>query len=287
MVTAPRDGKGGLRGWLPQNYDLSDRSFTIAASASNGWSSAARPFAERELDQRRQIVQPELLHHPAAIGFYFSLRAGQVIQRRACATGLTVRIDAVDRDALAEVAPVWGSVAWHEAHRHGRAPFRARGRAVRAAASGRGGCRGWRCARRQLRRQSSDARCARSESRQPELKHAAVRIEPARLAWHYCVFGRVGATRWLRLQRSLRAHFPAFDYCACVPLWCGDDEDGALLLRAASLRSADPSRLQAIEMEFGLAEPDTLRYDDSRRSLRRRLRIRFAADGSALAAHGR
>jgi assimilatory nitrate reductase catalytic subunit len=113
-----------------------------------------------------------------------------------------------------------------------------------------------------------------AQSRQPELKHAAVRIEPARLAWHYCVFGRVGATRWLRLQRSLRAHFPAFDYCACVPLWCGDDEDGALLLRAASLRSADPSRLQAIEMEFGLAEPDTLRYDDSRRSLQRRLRIR-------------
>jgi assimilatory nitrate reductase catalytic subunit len=86
------------------------------------------------------------------------------------------------------------------------------------------------------------------------------------------------------LQRSLRAHFPAFDYCTCVPLWCGDDDEGALLLRAASLQPADPSRLQAIETEFGLAEPDTLRYDDSRRSMRRRLRIRGSQlIGAALA----
>jgi assimilatory nitrate reductase catalytic subunit len=123
-----------------------------------------------------------------------------------------------------------------------------------------------------------------AESGQPELKHAAVRIEPARLGWHYCVFGRIGAARWLTLQRSLRAHFPAFGYCACVPLWCGDDEEGALLLRAASLQPVDPARLQAIETEFSLAEPDTLRYDDSRRSVRRRLRIRGShLMGAALA----
>jgi assimilatory nitrate reductase catalytic subunit len=123
-----------------------------------------------------------------------------------------------------------------------------------------------------------------AESGQPELKHAAVRIEPARLGWHYCVFGRIGATRWLTLQRSLRAHFPAFDYCVCVPLWSGDDEDGALLLRAASLHPADPARLEAIESDFGLADPDTLRYDDSRRAVRRRLRIRDSQlMGAALA----
>jgi len=111
-------------------------------------------------------------------------------------------------------------------------------------------------------------------SGQPELKHTAVAVEPARLDWHYCVFGRVGAARWLALQRSLRQHFAAFGYCACVPLWSGHDDDGALLLRAAAATPPDPARLEAIEAEFGLAEADTLRYDDRQRFARRRIRTR-------------
>jgi len=121
-------------------------------------------------------------------------------------------------------------------------------------------------------------------SRQPELKHAAVRIEPARLPWHYVVFGRVGGARWLSLQRSLRAHFATFDYCACVPIWAGDDADGALLLRAAAARPPDPARLEAIEAQFGLDGSDALRYDDARRAVRRRVRIDGARMiGAALA----
>jgi assimilatory nitrate reductase catalytic subunit len=124
-------------------------------------------------------------------------------------------------------------------------------------------------------------------SGQPELKHAAVRIEPARLGWHYCVFGRVGPERWLALQRSLRAHFAAFEFCACVPLWGGSDEDGAVLLRAAGVQPAEASRLDAIEAEFGLAGADTLRYDDSRRAVRRRVRVRGAQLAAAALAGDR
>jgi assimilatory nitrate reductase catalytic subunit len=108
------------------------------------------------------------------------------------------------------------------------------------------------------------------ESRQPELKHAAVRVQKAELPWRYVVFGLVAAERQLGLQLALRAHFAAFGYASSVPFG-HDDARAGLLFRAAAAAPADAALLQAIEDAFGLAEAASL--DDPRRGLRARLRV--------------
>lgn len=109
-------------------------------------------------------------------------------------------------------------------------------------------------------------------SKQPELKHAAVRIQKAQLPWRYVAFGLVPAARQLALQFELRAHYHAFGYASCVPF--GRDEDGAgLLFRAAATQPAESATLAAIEEALGLHE-DVAALDDARRRLRSRLRVR-------------
>jgi assimilatory nitrate reductase catalytic subunit len=109
-------------------------------------------------------------------------------------------------------------------------------------------------------------------SKQPELKHAAVAIEPASLPWRYVVFGRVPAAQQLVAQRDLRAHFERFAYAVCVPFGF-DDGAAGLLLRAAAPGPIDAETLDAIERAFELDTAGVQRYDDTRRGLRRRVRV--------------
>jgi assimilatory nitrate reductase catalytic subunit len=108
-------------------------------------------------------------------------------------------------------------------------------------------------------------------SRQPELKHAAVRVQRAELPWRYVVFGRVPAARQAALQFELRARFGAFGYASCVPFG-HDDERAGLLFRAAAAAPVEPGVLAAIERAFGLDE-DAAAFDDARRGVRSRLRV--------------
>jgi assimilatory nitrate reductase catalytic subunit len=108
-------------------------------------------------------------------------------------------------------------------------------------------------------------------SKQPELKHAAVRVQKAELPWRYVAFGRVPAARQLALQFELREHYRAFGYASCVPF--GHDEERAgLLFRAAAAAPVATATLAAIERAFGLHEQATV-YDDARRGVRSRLRV--------------
>jgi assimilatory nitrate reductase catalytic subunit len=107
------------------------------------------------------------------------------------------------------------------------------------------------------------------DSRQPELKHAAVRVQKAELPWRYVVFGQVPASRQLELQLALRAHFGAFGYACCVPFG-HDDARAGLVFRGAAATPVQVCVLQAIEQVFGLEDAAAL--DDARRGLRSRLR---------------
>jgi assimilatory nitrate reductase catalytic subunit len=120
------------------------------------------------------------------------------------------------------------------------------------------------------------------QSKQPELKHAAVKLHASDLPW------RLVAAAWLpeadaltALQR-LRALMPEFAYAHCVPFGReGDAPSGrgrvGVLLRAAALAPASDALLGEVEAALGIAGSQVLRYADARRGQRRAMRLSTAA----------
>lgn len=109
-------------------------------------------------------------------------------------------------------------------------------------------------------------------SKQPELKHAALRIEAAGLPWRYQAFGRVEARHQLWMQSTLRSFFASFGYASAVPFG-HDDGAAGVLFRAAAAQPVQARVLDDIEALFGLDGAAVQRYDDPRRGSRRRVRV--------------
>jgi assimilatory nitrate reductase catalytic subunit len=109
------------------------------------------------------------------------------------------------------------------------------------------------------------------DSKQPELKHAAVKILKAELPWRLLALAWVDASRVLALQAALRPFMRHFAFASCTLF--GSERSG-VLLRAADEEAADPALLQQIENLFGLGGDDVLRYDDRRRGNSRRVQVR-------------
>jgi assimilatory nitrate reductase catalytic subunit len=112
-------------------------------------------------------------------------------------------------------------------------------------------------------------------SRQPELKHCAVRISKEELPWRLVAFAYAPPGEASTLLQNVRRFLPQFAFATCVLI--GREREG-VLLRAASASAADASLIAAIDCAFGLADEHTLRYDDGRRGVGRRIRI----DGACL-----
>ncbi len=104
-------------------------------------------------------------------------------------------------------------------------------------------------------------------SKQPELKHSGVRIEPVTLAWN--LFALVEGN----VQQHFEALRPLCEDFAYVSLSLAGRERPALLIRAASAQAPDPQRLQIIDQLLGLDAGPVLAYDDPRRSIGKRVRI--------------
>jgi assimilatory nitrate reductase catalytic subunit len=114
------------------------------------------------------------------------------------------------------------------------------------------------------------------QSKQPELKYAAVKIEPAGLNWHWVAVAYLSADTVLATQHALQAYFRHLPYASCVPFGRADDPRGCGLAWQAAAHAAPPAELlAAVEAHFGLAAaaPDVMSYHDSRRGTARRLRI--------------
>jgi assimilatory nitrate reductase catalytic subunit len=111
-------------------------------------------------------------------------------------------------------------------------------------------------------------------SKQPELKHAAVKVVRAELPWRLIAAAWLPDNRAPRALAALRALLPRFGFATCVPF--GRERSG-VLLRAAAYEAPAAALLDDVQAALGLAEGEDgerlLRYDDPRRGQRRRLRL--------------
>ncbi|TFV86736.1 nitrate reductase, partial [Oxalobacteraceae bacterium OM1] len=107
-------------------------------------------------------------------------------------------------------------------------------------------------------------------SKQPELKHAAVKILKAELPWRLLAFGWLEPDQALRVQAGLRGLMRQFSYASCTLF--GRERTG-VLLRVADDYSADAALVRDIEARFGLEGREVLRYDDTRRGVSRRIAL--------------
>ncbi|NUT87773.1 molybdopterin-dependent oxidoreductase [Pseudomonas corrugata] len=104
-------------------------------------------------------------------------------------------------------------------------------------------------------------------SKQPELKHSGVRLEPVSLPWQ--LFALIEGD----VQQHLETLRPLCEVFAYVSLSLTGRERPALLIRAASAEAPDPALLQAIDEQLGLIDGPVLAYDDPRRAIGKRVRI--------------
>jgi len=125
-------------------------------------------------------------------------------------------------------------------------------------------------------------------SRQPELKHAAVKVEKASLPWRLVAFVRLEPENLLSTLDAVLHLQSEVAFASAVPF--GRESPG-LLLRAAAEQSPSDAWLATLDAILGLEGDDVLRYDDLRRGHSRRLRIvgdalasaRLTGDGPAIA----
>jgi assimilatory nitrate reductase catalytic subunit len=116
-------------------------------------------------------------------------------------------------------------------------------------------------------------------SKQPELKHAAVKILKAELPWSLLAVAWVPPEQAQSLRQELASLMKLFPFAACVPF--GRERTG-VLFRAASYEPAPDELLARMEAMLGLQTPDALRYADSKKGQRRALRLRRDGDAARL-----
>lgn len=101
-------------------------------------------------------------------------------------------------------------------------------------------------------------------SKQPELKHSAIKVLKAELPWKLLAAAWLPEADALALRDRLRERFAGFDFASCVPF--GHEAHG-VLFRAAAAEAPPRERVAEIEALFGLGpqRADVLRYEDRRR----------------------
>jgi len=108
------------------------------------------------------------------------------------------------------------------------------------------------------------------DSKQPELKHAAVKILKAELPWSLLAVAWLPESEALTAREALKALMTRFSFASCVPF--GRERTG-VLLRAADHEAPPDELLAEVERLLGLATPDTLRYADRKKGQRRAVRL--------------
>jgi len=125
-------------------------------------------------------------------------------------------------------------------------------------------------------------------SKQPELKHAAVKILKAELPWSLLAMAWLPAGESLAARNALKPLMSAFPFTSCVPFANntpladpGAAREGVLFRAAAHLAPPDELLIQ-IEKILGLTTPDVLHYADKKRGQRRTVRLTRVADHAEL-----
>ena len=116
-------------------------------------------------------------------------------------------------------------------------------------------------------------------SKQPELKHSAVKVLKAELPWTLLGVAWLPDHKALAARQGLQALMKSFPFATCVPF--GRERTG-LLFRAAAHDAPDASLIAAIETLLALDSPDTLRYTDRKTRQHRAVRLRNTGPGRQL-----
>ncbi len=114
-------------------------------------------------------------------------------------------------------------------------------------------------------------------SRQPELKHAAVKVSAATLPWRLTAFAEVGEGALAGLAASLQDLHPGAAFVSVVPI---GRERAGILVRAANAGAPAPDFLAKLDGLLSLDGEGVLCYDDPARGHARRIRL----DGDRLVA---
>jgi assimilatory nitrate reductase catalytic subunit len=114
-------------------------------------------------------------------------------------------------------------------------------------------------------------------SKQPELKHAAVKILKAELPWSLLAVAWLPDEAALSAREGLKHVMKLFPFASCVPF--GRERSG-VLLRAAGHEAAPDELLIRIEELLGLTGAQVIRYADRKKGQRRAMRL-VAGDRNA------
>jgi assimilatory nitrate reductase catalytic subunit len=107
-------------------------------------------------------------------------------------------------------------------------------------------------------------------SKQPELKHAAVKILKADLPWSLLGLAWLPEAEALQAREQLRQVMALLPFASCVPF---GRERAGVLLRAAAHEAPPDEVLERVEGLLGLSGADTLRYADRKKGQRRAMRL--------------
>ncbi len=124
-------------------------------------------------------------------------------------------------------------------------------------------------------------------SKQPELKHAAVKILKAELPWKLLAMAWLPADQALTILQSLRQQMAHFEFASCVPFaeelppastelpasFAPDVPRQGVLFRAASSEAPDMHWVHAIEALLQMDAKSGLRYADPKRSHLRSIQL--------------
>ncbi|AOW14330.1 nitrate reductase [Hydrogenophaga crassostreae] len=116
-------------------------------------------------------------------------------------------------------------------------------------------------------------------SKQPELKHAAIKVLKAELPWTLLGVAWLPEGQALSARRGLQALMKRFPFAACVPF--GRERTG-LLFRAAAHDAPNAALIAEIEALLLLNSAETLRYADRRLQQHRAVRLSSTGEGRKL-----
>jgi assimilatory nitrate reductase catalytic subunit len=125
-------------------------------------------------------------------------------------------------------------------------------------------------------------------SKQPELKHAAVKITRADLPWALVAMAWLPQDQVISTREALKPLMALFPFSSCVPfardqaLSASHPPRSGVLFRAAALEPAPNNVLVQLETLLGLQEEDVMHYADVRQGQRRSLRVQPHGDDTRL-----
>jgi assimilatory nitrate reductase catalytic subunit len=124
------------------------------------------------------------------------------------------------------------------------------------------------------------------DSKQPEFKHAAVKVLKAELPWTLLAMAWLPDDQALQARVQLQALMADFAFASCVPFAntpaAGASERQGLLFRAASADAVPAPLLERIEAILQLQGAEVVRYADVKRGQRRAMRLQRVGEDTRL-----